>query len=374
MLGEHTNTGVLDKDDSDEVVTTHKESVDEYGVATPEQAEYDDAVDAVFEHPHRVSDTTIEFTIDDPHGLELRPGRALAFVVPEDMAGRVVRDVTLRHRKAEKYRVEGSKDYDPQGAYSRVEVHDDETGEWRGWRDPKGYNPDKYAEWRPASDPENEVLHDWLATVGAIKTDAVKVTSVGTSENSVVQVHGVEVTFFPELEGVHYAEQVFTPGTEFIDIEAGRLLPRYGGGSHTQGVYEGAVALNQYGHADFETCTDPGEGVEVGTESMRIDLQVGAKLVQVEVAVGDTEHLSEVNPKTGKPTRLGWAKLSVGIERAETGQVDWFIKRANVPPQGVIAGGPEIDISDIQEGDRLVIRSSDDASYVMGYRLAYSDK
>lgn len=93
-------------------------------------------------------------------------------------------------------------------------------------------------------------------------------------------------------------------------------------------------------------------------------------LASVEAA-GDTEHLDEVNPKTGRHTRLGWAKLWVGIKRAGSEDVEWFVPRANVPPQGVIAGGPDLEHSLIGEGDKLVIQSRDDTSYLMGWRLAY---
>lgn len=334
-----------------------------------------DGLDHIFENARRVSETAIEFDIDDPNGLELFPGHSLAFVVPAELQGRVVRDVVLRHRKAEKYRANGTKEHDPDGAYTRVELHDSGSEQWLGWRDPKGYSPDKYAEWRPAGDPEVEVLHDWLATVGEVQPDAVRVTSVGKNPDlSVSQIHGLEVTFFPELEGVTYEERVYTPGTSFIDIESGKLLPTYGGGSSTNGIYENAVVLNGQVPASFEVCKEPGSDVELTGRSMLIDLKAGKKLVQAEVSVGDTEHLNHVSQKTGRPTRLGYAKLSVGIQRASSGEIEWFVNRANVPPQGVIAGSPNIELADIHEGDKLVVQSGDDTSYVMAYRIAYSEE
>ncbi len=329
-------------------------------------------LDRVLDSPKLKSATTIEYKVEPYEGVELHPGHSIGFTIPESMKGRLVRDVILQHRKAEQHRVEGSKEYDPHGAYSRVELHDQDSDGWVGWHDPKGHSSDKYAEWRDASDPENEVLHDWLATVGKVKPDAVRVTAVGKDEHAVSQIHGVEVVFYPELEGVRYEEKVYTPGTEFIDIENGKLLPKYGGGSHTEGVYESAVALNHYDDTKFELAKSGGEGVELAEDHMTIELKAGQKLIQVEVAAGDTEHLDYVNPKTKRPTRLGWAKLWVGIQRAgDDSHVDWIIQRANVPPQGVLAGGPDLDRADIQEGDKLIIQSREDASYVMGWRLAY---
>lgn len=337
----------------------------------------DTIIDLVLDGPEQKSATTIKYSIDDPNGLELPPGHAIGFDVPEHMRKRLVRDVILQHRKAEKFRVAGSKEHDPYGAYSRVELHNENTSQWMGWIDPKGYSPDKYAEWRSSGDPENEVLHDWLATVGPIAPDALRVSSVGEHpEYSTAQIHGVEIVFYPELEGVTYQETILTPGTEFINIEQGKLLPKYGGGSHTEGVYERAIQLNGYGANGFELTKEAGPDVEIMPNRVVINLPAGQKLIQAEIAIGDTEHLNEINPKTNRHTRLGWAKLRVGIERADSEETEWFISRANVPPQGVLAGGPSTEQSLINEGDRLIIQSEDDTSYLMGWRLAYepSDK
>jgi len=340
-----------------------------------EELKGDKAVDFVFEKPEVKSYTTLEFRATESDGRELKPGHRLAFVVPEDFRGRLVRDVILRHRKGEKGReLIGPDGYDPHGAYSRLEARDSETKEWKGWRDPAGYNPVKFAEPRPAHDPENETLHDWLATVGKIKPDAIRVTNVGEHEvYSASRIHGVEVVFFPELDGVTYQERIYCQGTQFIDIDKGRLLPTYGGGEHTEGRYEGAIALNRSGEALYDLGTDAGPGVQKEYSKLILDLDAGKSLAQVEVALGDTEHLASINPKAGRHTRLGWAKLWVGIKRAETGEIDWFIENANIPPQGVIAGGPHLEQNKVKQGDKLIIESRADAAYIMGWRLAYKE-
>jgi hypothetical protein len=339
-----------------------------------EQREKDPQVDLVIDQPEIRSYTSIEYQISQSEGHELKPDRRIVFVVPPEFQGRLVRDVILRHRKGEKYRVDITPDrYDPHGAYSRVEVHDLPSGQWVGWQDPKGYSADKFAESRPSSDPENEVLHDWIA-VGEIKPDQVRVTNVGQHpEYSVAQIHGLEIVFYPELEGVSYGERIYTPGTQFIDLEKGRKLPSYGGGSFNEGVYHQAIALNHSGHALYELGKDPGPETKVEDHQLTIKLQKGQSLVQVEVAIGDTENLDHISPKTKRKTRLGFAKLWIGIKKALTGQIDWFVKNANVPPQGVIAGGPIPEKSVVEEGDELVIESRDDASFVMGWRLAYKE-
>lgn len=339
-----------------------------------EKLRNDETVEVVLDDPELRSYTTLAYEFPEHDGRALSPGHRFAFVIPESFRTRLVRDVILRHRKDARHAVDiGPDRHDPYGAYSRVELHDPETGDWRGWRDPKGYSPDKFAEPRPANDPENEVLHDWLATVGEVRSDAIRVTNVGQHpEHSVSQVHGVEIVFFPELDGVTYHERIYCPGTQFIDLEQRRLLPSYGGGSHTEGKYIGAIPLNQSGAARYELGNDPGPNVTLESARLIIALDSEKSLAQVEVAIGDTEHLDTVHPKTGRRTRLGYAKLWVGIRRAGTREVDWFIQNANIPPQGVIAGGPHLEQANVQPGDELVIEARADAAYVMGWRIAYT--
>lgn len=336
----------------------------------------DKAVDVVFDHPEVRSYTSVVFDMPEADGRALAPEHRLAFVVPEKFQGRLVRDVILRHRKGEKGReLIGADRHDPHGAYSRVEVHNTTDNAWHEWSDPKGYSADKFAEPRPAGDPEHEVLHDWIATVGAIKADALRVTNVGDHpEYSTARVHGVEIVFFPELQGVAYAERIYCEGTQFIDLEKQRLLPTYGGGSHTEGKYVGAIALNGHGRALYDLGTDPGPDARKESSRLIIALDSSKTLAQVEVAVGDTEHLATVSAKTGRSTRLGYAKLWVGVKRAKTGAVEWFVENANIPPQGVIAGGPHLERAAIEQGDELVIEARADTAYVMGWRLAYKEK
>jgi hypothetical protein len=330
-------------------------------------------IDEIFDNPEIKSYTSLDYQLPEHGGRELRAGHRLVFVIPERFLHRIVRDVILKHRKGEKYRVDiGPNKHDPYGAYSEVLAHDARTDGWYGWRDPKGYDPVKFAEPRPSHDPENEVLHDWIATVGEIEADAICVTNVGNHpEFSTSQIHGLEVVFFPEMEGVDYQERIYTPGTNFIDLEKKRLLPQYGGGSHTEGIYEGAMALNQSREALYELGREPGSDAELVDGKLLVDLPPGKSLVQAEVSVGDTEHQKEVSYKTGRRTRLGYAKLWVGIERGNDKEVEWFIQNANIPPQGVIAGGPHLERAKIEAGDRLVIESRQDTAYVMGWRLAY---
>lgn len=327
----------------------------------------------VLENPKIVSGTTIAYEVEDLEGYELKKDQQILFIVPEGFRNRIVRDVILKHRKAEKYAVDiGLDKYDPNGAYSLVELHEIPQDQWVSWKDPKGRTPVKFAEPRSSSNPENEILHDWIATVDPLFIDLARVTNVGRSEKySVVNFHGLEIVFLPNLGDVTFEERIYTPGTEFIDIEKKRLLPKYGGGSHTEGIYENAIVLNQRGKALYQLAKDGGLETRQTGDSLEIKLKPDSELVQVEVSLGDTEHLAEVSPKTKRRTRLGYAKLWVGIKRVETGNTEWFIRDANVPPQGVIAGGPLPKQAKINKGDVLIIQSRNDTSYIMGWRLAY---
>lgn len=339
-----------------------------------EKAEFNDpSIDFTFENPEIDSYTRINYSIPEYEGRELRPDHRLLFRIPDEFKSRIIRDVILRHRKNSKYAVNiGSDGYDPNGAYSRVELHNSETGQWTGWRDPAGYRTDKFAEPRSAENPEEEVLHDWIATVGLISADAVRVTNVGSNaELSISNIHGLEIVFYPEFKSIDFKEAIYTLGTKFVDLEKGDLLPSYGAGEFNEGKYVGAIALNRSAPVMFELGKNLGSEARIENGRLVIKLDSGKELLNVEVAIGDTEHLSSRNPDTYRNTRLGWAKLWMGIRRAKTGNVEWFVKNANIPPQGVIAGGPHLENSKIEPGDELILESRADASYVMGWRLAY---
>lgn len=355
-----------------------KKDVLELEDGLPEKSEEKDPlIDCIIDNFEERSYLSLDYSFPEYEGKELKPGHKVCFSVPEEFKHRIVRDVILKHRKAEQYRVDIEKGgYDPYGAYNRVELHDVDDNEWKEWNDPRGLKTDKFAEMRSVGNPEVEIFHDWIATVGEIKTDMARITNVGKDEKySVVNLHGFEIVFFPEdIENAEQKEHIYCEGTEFIDIKNKKLLPKYGGGSHTDGKYVGAIALNQNSSALYELGDDVGRGVERRNNAIEINLESGKSLLQVEVSIGDTEHLSYINPKTGKNKRLGYAKLWMGVRRAATGSIEWFSENLNIPPQGVLVGAPKRENLNICEGDKLVIESRDDTAYIMGWRLTYGEK
>lgn len=179
--------------------------------------------------------------------------------------------------------------------------------------------------------------------------------------------------FFPEKEGVSYQEQIFTPGTSFVDFDKQQKEPNYGGGPSFRGKYPNAIILggweiNQENNLIDDDSNKPFYLDKQGR--MHIKLQPGKRFVNLELAVGDT-HPDGVANKDGHIGTLGWAKIYVGLMMVDQEGTKQFMRNVNVPPAGVLAGGPEKTDKVIQDGDEVIIESQSDTSYLMGYRIAY---
>lgn len=356
----------------DKIVATETKGVqltpEKYAPFTPESIEH------IFENPDRLTYTTLTYNSEEMQGDELDPAKRMIYMIPEQYQGRVIRDVVLKHRKdPSRFNGDG---WDPNGAYSRVLIKDTITGEWNGWIDPAGYGSDKFAEPRSAYDPENEVLHDWITTVGEVRSSLISVENVGNTELAVSNIHGLEVVFFPETEGVVYQGQIFSPGTEFVDLDKGMREPRYGGGPKFGGEYPGAIALGGWGYGvegKLPIDNDPTKPIYLDERGrIHIKLEPGKKFVNLELAVGDT-HPDGIHNKDGHMGTLGWAKIYAGLKSPDQENVQYFMRNVNVPPAGVLAGGPEEANRVIQDGEEIIIESRADTSYLMGYRIAFKE-
>lgn len=345
-----------------EIMQPQEKEVLDYSPFLPE------SVRNIAENPTSKTTTTLTYESQSSSGDELKPGERFIYQIPAEFRGRVVRDIVLKHRKEPSRMESADGGWDPDGAYSRVLIKDSGTGEWVGWRDPAGYSSDKFAEPRNASDPENEALHDWVSTVGEVKPTLISVENVGQTDQSISNIHGLELVFFPEAPQTTYQERTFSPGTSFVDLEKGSREPRYGGGPNFSGKYPGALTLGSYSHESSVTDENQNEYLD-SSGRLHIKLPTGRKLVSFEISAGDT-HPDQMHNKDGHTGTLGWAKLYAGI-RNSSGQVDYFMNRVNVPPAGVLAGGPKEE-KIIKEGEELVVESRDDRTYVMGYRLGFA--
>ncbi len=300
--------------------------------------------------------------------VELKKGDAVLINLPKGICPKILDSITIFHRKAEIYRQLLNKEgWDEEGAYTKILVYDGTTGKWIDW------GSSKYAEHRPAGNPEAEILHDWVSSHGEIKPERILIIGDGRGENGIVSFCGLEIECFPENSTTNL-EMKFTPGTEFADIKNGVLTPSYGGGVHPRmGFYNKSVPLNHpnIGGLDFPVTTD-GQGFFLEkkggvTGDMRIIVDKKIPLERIEVSVGDTEDLHGNVYKRNEQFRRGWAKLTIFIERPG-GEKIFLMKRANVPPRGVLKGSPRSKIT-LKSGDMVIIRSESDATYLMGLRL-----
>ena len=300
--------------------------------------------------------------------IELKNGEAILVKVPPEIRSRVLDSMTLFHRKSEKYRsTQDVKGWDAEGAYTRILVFDADTHHW------VSAGPDKYAEHRSAGNPEAEILHDLINTQGKINPEYILVVGAGKGENGIVSFSGLEVDVFPEQQNTKL-EMIFSPGTKFVDIQKGVTEPSYGGGEHSNmGVYKGSVPLNNpdISRLEFPITTEANglllekNGRSTGDLHIKIDRKM--QFGRIELAIGDTEDWHGKVYKRGETFRRGWAKLTILIER-KNGETVNIARRINVPPRGILKGSPDSEIS-LDVGDQIIIRSEDDASYLMGLRL-----
>ena len=338
--------------------------------------------------PNNVTSVSLSYRTGDSYGRKLNPGEQMLLEIPPQFRGRPIRFAVLKHRqdRDETTAPEGDSKWDANPGVTSLQVHApsfDDDQSWRYWKAPWGSSGKaggKYAEHRSSSDPEVENMFDWIrhghapaggtgASREPLFADAIKVVSVGKDP---VRVHQVDMMFLPERPD-STDQQIFSPGTVFGDpwTAEGRA---YGGGPKFQGKYPGALALGGRGRNDSETInkvtSKPGWAFENG--QLEIELSNAKKFTGVEIACGDT-HPDGKRNKDGHVGTLGWSKLSMGVRRAGSDKVDWFIDRQGVPPEGVLFGGPSLENYQASPGDKLIVRADSDTTYVMGLRLWYKD-
>ncbi|MBI4816771.1 MAG: hypothetical protein HY791_10965 [Deltaproteobacteria bacterium] len=350
-------------------------------LAEAQQAK-DPSVTRVFQKPTKRTSTTVTFKMPDQFGTELKPGERWLFEIPEDLRGTPIRTAVLAHRKDSKYAdtVEGK--WDKEGAYNLVTARKSGSESWVTWRDQ--YGSKKFAEPRSSHDPENENLHDWMDCVGPTNIDLLAVTGVGQGAKAIASVHFLEIEFFPSGKKGGEIEEIFTKGTAFVDPEKGIRKPRYGGGQaahfsedqiQKHGLYPGSVELGGYGAGEKKIS----EHARVDSQGrLHIKLPEGKVFGSLEVSVGDTSvdtsrPLSEQKNQDGHIGRLGFAKLYAHVERADGSKSKPFMENVNVPPSGVLSGGPAESGISAKAGDEIVITSQAHKSWVMGYRVTLLD-
>ncbi len=339
---------------------------------------------ATFSHPDRTTACSVTFLINQQYGDELKSGERWVFMVPRRYKKRILNYAILKHRKDKKYISTNRNQWDPNGAYLLFKAHNCDEKKWYTWYDRFGSR--KFAEHRSADDPEHETFHDCLKVMGPIQPDMVSLENHGQGDIrlAVANVHELELVFFPRISGTVSFEQIFTPGTRFINQGDGTLEYFSGGGPDHGGRYPWAVLLGAGRKRQavlvqalvtphrFPTSLDAGPwGHLDGRGRLHISLPPGYRLDYLELFTGDTD-ISNTRPDSATITeRTGWARLNVWLGNVHniTGKRFYFIVDYNVPPAGIVAGVPRDAFSEIHPGDEIIVESLYDTTYLMAYRL-----
>jgi hypothetical protein len=96
----------------------------------------------------------------------------------------------------------------------------------------------------------------------------------------------------------------------------------------------------------------------------------GYCLCYFEIMVGDTIYDRTIDKedqknKDGFYGKLGGAKLNAFVNG------DYMIYNGNVPPQGVLSGGPSKSNYVVKESDQIIVESKRDKTWIMGFRIVF---
>ncbi|KAH3761174.1 hypothetical protein Pelo_7000 [Pelomyxa schiedti] len=368
--------------------------------------------------PSYTTSTTVSFSIEEDHGLEMLPGEMWLFPLPPWTHALQLRHITLIHRKDSKFSTNTDEsEWDTHGAYTLLQMKLCGKDNWVIWHCEMTGHSSKYAELRLPDRPEHEDLYDLQASIRG-NIDMLSWTNVADFHPmSVANIHGLTVQFFRPERVCHVQQLIWTPGTEFVDLEKRIFEPKYGGGYawsasmspkaeqllRAHGVYPSAVELGTYHPQDphpEEKRTLETFGVyfdEFG--AMHVPLEPGRVLGCVTVSLGDTFYDMTKPPEAQKNNnghigRLGWAKLWVRLSNTISGNTGavlpsrgiisdlganvgdpspytYFMVNVNVPPQGAMSGGPAKIHHTVVAGDEAVLESRLHPSWIMGIHIQY---
>lgn len=308
----------------------------------------------------------------------LNPGEALYFAVPEQLRDETVNFVILGHRGNPSSDTDPDKSdkHDATPALSSVQVYGSDFPASKAWRywlgSASGESGGKFAEVGYSMELEN--LYEWpklgSGSVAdgsysdkAVKPQAFRIVSVGEDP---VEIGEITLKVVPR-KPTSTLEAVFSKGTKLGDPQTGEGRI-YGGGQSFEGLFPGALELGGWGSsAGGAGASKLPAGWKMVNGALEIALPKGKTITSVDLACGDS-HPDKITNSDGGSGTKGWAKLSIGLARAD-GTTDWFMSSENVPPEGVMSGSPTNGKYVTKPGDKIVVRSSSDTTYVMAARV-----
>lgn len=322
--------------------------------------------------------TSISATFDfGGNGKRLNPGDEIRLELPEHIRTSGIRSVMLSHRQDASFDTghNATTGRDDRPGLTSLNFRSIKDGTWRDWIAPWGASGPKgakFAEQRPASNPEFENMFDWNSrghknadtdrdtTTELLLSDEARILSVGTDP---VFVHKVIVNVMGE-KPQQLVEGIFSEGTAFGDWQtaSGR---KYGGGQSFQGKFPNAIELGRSGGGAGAARLPA--GWRVNGNSLEIPLEPHKVITTVDVAAGDS-HPDGIRNKDGGWGTPGWARISMSLRHAN-GTEERFVDNQGVPPEGIISGAPVAVNQVTKPGDSLVISGTNDTLYVMGVRI-----
>lgn len=312
--------------------------------------------------------------LGDYGGRLLKPGEELMLEIPPQLRGRGVQTVVLLHRQNEPY----AGDHDDSPGLTAVHVHATnypQGKEWRHWNAPwgaSGKEGAKFAEYRPAGDPESETEFDWHiqghspvggygSDKGELLGDALRVRSVGDDP---VYVHRIVYSVLPP-KPTTMDTVVFSAGTNIGDPLTGQGR-KFGGGQAYKGKFPGALQLGSGGEGVQKLA---GTGWKHQWGSLEIPLQPGKRMTHIDLALGDSMPDEKSNKDGGWGTP-GYARLTITLHRAD-GKKEVLMNDQGVPPEGVFSATPMDFDREIKAGDKLLLTKSGSECYIMAARVGY---
>lgn len=301
--------------------------------------------------PAKVTSTSVSYKLPN---LKLKPGECGYFNVPAQLRDKAVLFVNLGHTQSPEDNTgwdEATK-WDSNPGLTSVQLNQsNDKGEsrWRYWNGmASGKHGAKFAE---PGHMELEGLYEWYhnghsdiktdtKSMEPLMTDAIRLCSVG---KDTVTIGSIDLKVSPG-KAATYKEFNFSASNKMGDSLTAE--------GREYGDKEGALYLG-YGGSKGNL---PAGWMSSGRR-LEIPLEAGKKLKSFEAAVSDMH-------EDGKS---GYARLNVVIQKLDGTGIP-VIETENVPPEGVLIGSPEKDIV-IEAGDKLIVQSQLDNTYIMGMKL-----